>query len=194
MITKFGGQPNWLEEPQWPISKTTGKPMQFICQIVLDKVLFPNAIGTIAYIFMADDSDSGLAITWEYEGGDNAVIIQHGIVPSFVKISKNNESNILEKEYRVFCSYQNEPDYIKEVDELPQEESDMYFNSLHYTKVGGTPAFLQGDNFPKGENWNLLCKLESSKMPFDANFGDCGTAYAFINSDGTEGRFMWQCY
>ena len=31
LVTKFGGQPVWLEEPQWPISRSYGEPMQFIC-------------------------------------------------------------------------------------------------------------------------------------------------------------------
>ena len=28
-VTKFGGEPVWIGEPQWPLSRTTGNPMQF---------------------------------------------------------------------------------------------------------------------------------------------------------------------
>lgn len=34
-VTKFGGQPVWIGEPQWPVSRQYGTPMQFICQIAL---------------------------------------------------------------------------------------------------------------------------------------------------------------
>lgn len=37
--TKFGGQPVWLAEPQWPLSRATGNPMRFVCQIVLRQVV-----------------------------------------------------------------------------------------------------------------------------------------------------------
>jgi hypothetical protein len=30
-VTKFGGQPVWLDEPSWPVSRVYGDPMQFIC-------------------------------------------------------------------------------------------------------------------------------------------------------------------
>src|SRR4051812_18836685 len=32
-VTKFGGQPVWLGEPAWPISRSDGVPMQFVCQV-----------------------------------------------------------------------------------------------------------------------------------------------------------------
>src|SRR5580765_7602219 len=41
-VTKFGGQPDWFSEPQWPLSRQTGKPMRFICQIKLEKGTFPS--------------------------------------------------------------------------------------------------------------------------------------------------------
>ena len=35
-VTKFGGQPVWIDTPQWPLSRQTGKPMQFIGQVALE--------------------------------------------------------------------------------------------------------------------------------------------------------------
>jgi uncharacterized protein YwqG len=194
VVTKFGGQPVWIEEPQWPISKSTGKPMQFICQIVLDEKLFPNMMGNVAYIFMTDDSDGGLSITWEYEAGDNAVIIQKGDIPSFISVSNKNENHTIEKEYMVTYTYHDDLPFVSSDDalELSDDEYHNYLSSLKYTKIGGEPSFLQGDEFPEGDGcWKLLCQLEESKMPFYINFA-CGIAYAFINNKGTEGRFMWQ--
>src|SRR5439155_783936 len=32
-VTKFGGQPVWLEEPAWPLTPATGEPMEFVAQV-----------------------------------------------------------------------------------------------------------------------------------------------------------------
>lgn len=54
-ITKFGGQPVWLNTPHWPIYPITGEPMMFQSQIVLDPALFPDSNGAMAYIFYGDE-------------------------------------------------------------------------------------------------------------------------------------------
>lgn len=77
LVTKFGGQPVWLGEPQWPLSRATGHPMRFICQIALDPDLFGAIPGRMAYVFMTDE-ERHVKGTWEPEGGENAVIIQPG--------------------------------------------------------------------------------------------------------------------
>lgn len=75
--TKFGGQPIWLEQPEWPISRTTGKPMQFVAQIAIDQEQFPQAKGKMAYLFMEQNAtENSMPAFWESDGGDNAVIIQ----------------------------------------------------------------------------------------------------------------------
>jgi hypothetical protein len=76
-VTKFGGQPVWLDKPRWPLSRTLGIPMRFICQIALDPRIFGELPGRMAYLFMTDDENLG-AETSEANGGENAVIIQPG--------------------------------------------------------------------------------------------------------------------
>ena len=83
-VTKCGGQPVWLQEATWPLSKKTGKPMQFLCQIRIDKELFPLAAEEMAYIFMTDVKEEYVDGTYLAEGGENAVIIQPGNVPVFI--------------------------------------------------------------------------------------------------------------
>ena len=56
-VTKFGGQPTWLEEPQWPLSRQSGAPMRFICQIRLDEELFGAVTARMAYLFMTDGEE-----------------------------------------------------------------------------------------------------------------------------------------
>jgi len=49
--TKFGGQPDWINEIQWPIGKTSGKPMKFVCQIDLTEIGLTNVQPKLAYFF-----------------------------------------------------------------------------------------------------------------------------------------------
>src|ERR1700759_4787138 len=76
--TKFGGQPVWLGKADWPLSKATGRPMQFICQIKIDPEKFAPVDARMAYLFMTDDGN--VDGTWEPDGGENAVILQPGDV------------------------------------------------------------------------------------------------------------------
>ncbi|WP_224058200.1 hypothetical protein [Streptomyces kanamyceticus] len=50
--TKFGGQPVWLTDPQWPISAAWDRPMRFVGQIELGPVLGAAGHGKMAYVFV----------------------------------------------------------------------------------------------------------------------------------------------
>jgi hypothetical protein len=73
-VTKFGGQPVWVGKPEWPLSRETGEPMRFICQVALDLEIFGGEAGRMAYIFMTDGEEY-VDGTWDPDG-ENAVIIQ----------------------------------------------------------------------------------------------------------------------
>src|SRR5215217_5247181 len=78
-VTKFGGQPVWLSEPQWPISRETGRQMTFFCQVRLGDVPGLERTAGMAYVFMTDDADGpglGLLRTMSPTYGENAVILQ----------------------------------------------------------------------------------------------------------------------
>jgi len=206
-VTKFGGQPIWLNEPQWPISKETGNPMEFICQLELSEDLFPNSKGRMAYIFMTEEEEY-VDETWEPDGGENAVIIQPGTPqvkvseilngPTIKKYVEVKDKNRLQPELVEFIAkitITSEPDYVTEENRSSWSDTqyEKYAESLHDNKIGGTPIFLQGDEFPKDDSYRLLLQLDSTQVPFYVNFGDSGIGYAFINSDGTVGKFLWQC-
>jgi hypothetical protein len=79
LTTKFGGQPVWLEEPSWPLSRAYGTPMQFIAQIALPAEIAAPGGARMAYLFVTDDADQGSRVfTFESDGGENAVIVQPG--------------------------------------------------------------------------------------------------------------------
>jgi len=206
-VTKFGGQPVWIEESQWPLSKQTGNPMEFICQIELSENLFTGSKGKMAYIFMTEEEEY-IDGTWEPDGGENAIIIQPGIpsvkvkeiqggpsIKKYVKVEGYDRLQPQLKEYSVLLTVQEDPEYASEEIRSNWDDSkfDEYAQSLDGNKIGGTPIFLQGDEFPDGGGFKLLLQLDSTQIPFHVNFGDAGIAYAFINQDGTAGKFLWQC-
>ncbi|OJJ20920.1 hypothetical protein BKI52_10085 [marine bacterium AO1-C] len=58
-ITKFGGQPVWINTPQWPIDPypTEQVKMLFIGQIALNPAVFSGSEGMMAYIFFAEEGE-----------------------------------------------------------------------------------------------------------------------------------------
>lgn len=168
-VTKVGGQPVWLEEPQWPVSRSTGEPMEFLGQFAL-------AGGALAYLFMSADGHE----TWEPEAGENALVIQPGgRVPDFVRVAPHDAGPALGHEHLARAAG-GETEVVGEED---------------FTFLGGpdvAPNWLQGEESP-GEGWQLVVQLDSCDLPYEVNFGDAGIGYAFLSPDGKEGRFLWQC-
>lgn len=196
MVTKFGGQPVWLDEPQWPLSRATGHPMRFICQIALDPDLFGTIPGRMADLFMTD-GERAVKGTWEPEGGENAVIIQPG--EPVVAVAPHRTGPTLQRGEddptgmrRVFKDVEYAVDLTPGTD--PENFSDdEALNHLSEYKIGGAPAFLQGEEYPVGGPWRLLAQIDSGTNLFYLNFGDAGVGYALLSADGTQGRFLWQC-
>ncbi|MCN9240062.1 hypothetical protein NGF19_04530 [Streptomyces sp. RY43-2] len=169
-VTKLGGQPVWLEEPQWPLSRRTGEPLQFLGQFTLDG-------GALGYLFMADGDAEG---TFEPEGGENALLIQPGgRTPDFVSVRAQAEGPTVG------------------ADHLPRPAgaggTDPDGHAWQFLGGPGIePRWLQGEETP-GEGWRLLVQLDSGRLPFTVDFGDSGVGYAFTAPDAKEGRFLWQC-
>ncbi|WP_262402782.1 YwqG family protein [Actinomadura sp. CNU-125] len=166
-VTKIGGQPVWLEEPAWPVSAELETPMRFLGQFALDG-------GRLAYLFMTADEEEYVDDTWEPDAGENALVIQPGgRIPEFVEVEALAEG----------------PTYGP--DHLPVTGTGKWPDQF----LGGPkikPYWLQRDETP-GKGWQLVVQL-SHGMPFEPNFGDAGTGYAFVSPDGKEGRFLWQCH
>ncbi len=208
-MTKFGGQPNWLEEPQWPISSELNSPMRFICQIKLTEDNFPGCVGKIAYIFMTENEEY-VDGTWEPDGGENAVIIQPGGIPqvqvqnietgptlqNYIEVSGESQLQPENVELEVILHNSKDPERIEQgkLFDMPEDQAEAYSKKVAGNKIGGTPGFLQNDEFPSEDvTWKLLLQLDSCGVPFSVNFGDSGISYAFINEDATVGKFLWQC-
>jgi hypothetical protein len=190
-VTKLGGGPVWLQEPQWPLSRSRDRPMPFLGQFRLD-----DGTGEVrlAYVFMSDefvfdmedeeaagededwdveeDDDNSIDDTFEPEGGENAVIIQPGgRVPSFIAVRGQRTG----------------PSFTE--DHLPVDVVTADQNTP-WEFLGGEPRWLQSPELP-GPGWRLVGQLSDD---LGHNFGDAGIAYVFVSPDGLEGRFLWQCH
>jgi len=207
-VTKFGGQPTWLEAPQWPLSRESGKPMRFIGQIALTEEIFGSTVGRMAFLFMTDDEDDYVDGTWEPDGGENAVIVQPGEVtvptqslaqgPTLYRMVHPVGADRLVPEpceFGVRLTLAEDPPFVAEQNrwERGDEENRRYYDAVDGNKVGGTPGFIQGDEFPGEQFTKLLLQLDSNAVPFAVNFGDCGVGYAFLSADSRTGKFLWQC-
>lgn len=205
--TKFGGQPIWVNEPQWPLSAETGQPMRFICQIALTNGLFGGTRAEMAYVFMTD-GDEFVDGTWEPDGGENAVILQPGSTtipcssiaegPTLYRMVKKLFRRRLVPqpcEFGITGPLVDEPDFAPESDRSQWDEDrwEDYSKALSGNKLGGGPLFLQGEEFPGSGSWRLLLQLDSTQVPFFVNFGDAGIGYVFLSDDGARARFLWQC-
>ena len=206
-VTKFGGQPVWLLEAQWPLSRSTDEPMQFICQIALDTEIFGEVPGKIAYIFMTDNED--VDNTFDPNSGENTVVIQPGNFSELIKplmtgptlesgdMSRRKVEFVVRLQSGEDSDFENEADHFKRTNDLTVKELEEEYEkmeSMSDNKIGGTPQFLQRDEFPdESGDWKLLLELDSNTELFYVNFGDSGIGYAFINEQGTKGKFLWQC-
>ncbi|MGE3780535.1 MAG: DUF1963 domain-containing protein [Pirellulaceae bacterium] len=207
-VTKFGGQPVWVEQPQWPLSRETGHPMRFIGQIALTPELGYTSPAQMAYLFITDEEDDSYVDgTWEPEGGENAVILQPGTPrwptrsqptgPTIYRMVEKAGQELLQRESCEFSVQLTETDDIPFVSQeqraqLSESEREAVEGVLDESKIGGTPVFLQGDELPFAGGWQLLLQLDSCSAPFCINFGDAGIGYAFLNSVGDQARFLWQ--
>ena len=189
--SKFGGQPDWLTRPEWPISNETGKPMRFICQINLSEIGFDNFDAKYAYLFMTDEKEY-VDGTWEPDGGENAIILQPG--ENKIRTEKIVDGPSLYKMIESPSSSQLVPKDFKSSIELKKTiEKESTDNLDIINKLNGAPVFLQDEEYPSDEKWNLLIQLDSANVPFYVNFGDAGVGYGFISEDGEKAKFLWQC-
>ncbi len=209
-ITKFGGQPVWLDEPTWPISSGWGTPMRFVCQIRLDPLLFGNGLAKMAYLFLTqaerDDIESGAFdpdIIFPDEG-ENAVILQPGgrcIVNTKASATGPTLYTFDGEPCELSCVLEggDDPEYLErnrlaELARHDHERFESYCDTLAGDKVGGTPLFGNNDSWPANGPWQLLLQLlpkRSEADPFYLNLGaTLATGFAFLSHEQGEGRFL----
>ena len=145
---------------------------------------------------------------WEPEGGENALIVQPANVSPVVDCAALALGPTLEETAEPLLGLSFLPCKTRAVifgvslhvaedpaplsDDLPDAQLEDFFERASGNKLGGVPAFMQGDEFPEGPGpWQLLFQLEEDALPFNINFGN-GVGYGFISADAQRGRFLWQ--
>lgn len=212
-VTKFGGQPVWLTEPQWPLSRMYSTPMQFICQIRLYPELFGTLEAQMAYLFMTESvGEKGFPETWDSDAGENAVILQPGIWtgptlpltegPSLRKWVQENRRWRQSRWQKVPCEYAVELQAGEDTEDLwspwPDPDDKAAWNTrwgfFSEDKLGGIPVptiNYASFPYPYGGPWRLLLQLNTNEDRYDVNFGTDGNGYALLSEDGRVGKLLW---
>lgn len=202
-ITKFGGQPIGLEESQWPISEGWHDKMMFVGQILIEKGMLGNDKDFIAYIFVThpkscEDDFFDPDVT-EWNGGENAVIIRliedinledENYTKGPTIFDENNEGF----EYIPILEEGSDPEFITsdEYRKFDDAKRDRYFDAIDTDKIGGTPLFFRGDEWPEGK-WKLLLQLHCNFLPFVLNLGGMPILYVFVSDDYKDAGLLVQC-
>ncbi|MEM6344160.1 MAG: DUF1963 domain-containing protein [Bacteroidota bacterium] len=213
LVSKFGGQPVWLNSPSWPLDPVTNEQMLFLCQLDLVEPIFSKAVGTMVYIFVSDAEiqyDEGIAVI--IQSGTSVIKCADSEI-SFVSKAKGpsiyeirDDGSEIEKEYRLeFESVENETDIsLEEIDdifEIDLKEGYRFFRpEFSGNKMGGLPIVIGGfSNLPEfysQEDWHLLLQLapidgywnnrEANFFPFHMELGEFGILTIFISKDYTQ--------
>ena len=204
-VTKFGGDPVWIDGPQWPLGRLYGKPMRFLAQVAIDPHVFPDAVARMAYLFMTNDGD-GSEPTWDPDAGENAAILQPGL-PSPVACAPLYTGPTLMTpgtgpddptwkalEYAVELTSQAEPDFMSYPERMARssQEQTQYWEAMAGHKIGGAPLFETEDWLPFSDSHLLLQLDGAGGTPFFLPFGFSGSGWIMANADVTEARFKWR--
>lgn len=189
--SKFGGQPNWINTPQWPIGPNEEEPMIFLGQITLDDAIFPNCGNVTAYIFFEGDFeplyDENITIvlqtpetTYVDEENEYLTFIDEAEGPMLSEVLVKGEDEVAYNIYKVIYS-----EVEHEAVVTPQENyQSIEFDSekgYHFlkpelagNKVGGQPLYISGMSTPPevftSENWLQLLQLAPTKGYWTEDF------------------------
>lgn len=206
-VTKFGGQPVWIDQPAMPLSRRTGQPMTFIAQVLVPQSWHAGLGVRMAYIFMTGAGFDDKAMeTWDPNDGETAVIVQQaragvvladssGVYPQTLQRWSEDEG----PRRQIPCEYAVDEVPMEERAHVPQDElfesGETVFNETNEgwrgNKIGGSPYWIQAEEFPY-DDWRLLLQLHDGDYPFSLNLGT-GVGYVFLDGACAEGQLLWQC-
>jgi hypothetical protein len=197
-ITKFGGLPNWLGEPCFPVNGKTKNSISFLCQIEIDNEIFKDIEADMAYIFF----DTGVDIDW-----DNwAVILQSKSGKTWESYQPDikrghtlmQSSAIVRDEYTVKLRLSADETWVSksERENWTFEQFEEYRSRFYFTKVGGTdalPTYLAAHVDSEEEGY-LLLQIDfapEATFPFEIDGVDEATFFWFyLSKDGHRVDFL----
>ena len=192
---KFGGQPDWVEAPTWPLGADSA-PLVFFGQLPVTA----GGQARTAYVFIDPEGNH-----WEPLGQANAVLLQPGAPCQLETAPLSTGPQLFEfvheagqfrrrwraRRYERFIRLEEGLD--PERWEWPQLPPETYRRDEQgdWKKVGGTPLFLQGEESPPGDGWNFAFQFSAAWA--GRELGDGAECYGFVRADGA-GAFFWQCH
>ncbi|AFZ57320.1 DUF1963 domain-containing protein [Anabaena cylindrica FACHB-243] len=220
-ITKFGGQPVWINEPTWPLAFETGEKMLFMGQIALEDSIFPNSNGVMVYVFIWGDAEplyaEAMAVVIQtpemiYKT-EEVEYISDATGLSIYEFDENSKENY--KEYEILLSpikseIATPPSaHYNRYDELDIELG-YNFSRPEFAgnKIGGQPLYINQPTNPREEfdskEWLLLLQLAPQQgyyllprfqpnfYPFSMELGEFGILTIFIANDYTQAKLFIQ--
>lgn len=187
---KFLGQPDWREEPAWPLT-AAGEPLSFYAQL-------PLPGDRTAYIFLDGPEE------WQPLGPGNAVVVQPGnlchLPTAPLRHARQDYVSRDRGTYR--HRWQGIPRPSVFVELVPSSDPLSWDNPVpagehardderYWNKIGGTPRWLQGEEYPPGEGWAFLAQFVADS--FGGERGDGAVCYLWQHPDGRV-AFGWQCH
>ncbi|MFB2835478.1 DUF1963 domain-containing protein [Floridanema evergladense] len=198
LITKFGGQPVWLNktEATWPLSPETGKKMLFMGQIALEEAIFPNSKEAIAYLFFADEVEllynEAVAIviqtkeavykTVNYDRVDTPLEYVSAATGEGVYELDEDQQKLPAKDYNVLlCDLEIETatPLNERWDCWNDLDLDTGYNfskpELAGNKIGGQAIYVENVEAPlcyESEDWHLLLQLAPKEGYWDLSLQD----------------------
>jgi len=199
-VTKFGGQPLWMKDAQWPLSKATAKPLRFIGQLDLTQPGLELDDPMMAYLFVEiyDEHDD------KYCEENFAVILQSrqssGVVGPTGPVAS-------EQEWVLDGRVVDEPHWAEMAKRFStaaagsDEDFEAHTAAFSGPKLGGTPVAPEEIFLPTGSeiDWQLLLQLPEhefdsdnpANVPFIMDYGDGGTGWFLLSKNKKEARFAW---
>ncbi|MFJ9765121.1 hypothetical protein ACIRUY_15005 [Streptomyces erythrochromogenes] len=210
-VSKFGGQPVWLDAPAWPVHPSTGEPLVFIGQFRI-----PGDEVRLAYLFLSEEDMVMGGDT--PEDGEAVVLVQpDGRIPDFASIgSPGTQGRTL---WRWGPDHTEVPvEWLTDLTPMPPELDEAANQAAacfrprqdkgpraEFPERAWPKDFLGGEAiYPNYQargidnSWLFLCQFEDrgeeegEEDPFFLNFG-YGSGFLFLSPDHLEGRFMWDC-
>ena len=189
-VTKFGGQPVWVDAPTWPLG-TDGLPQTFLAQFALPEerrvaYLFvdpswdPDAGGSEGFLFAQPGSWAGPALplatgptypSWQERSDCYIRRVMLPRIESAVDLEPGRDP----LDWESFRA-----------DEIGWRDDDRDWN-----KVGGIPLWLQSDETPDGPGWRFVFQYTASTIGYE--MGDAAQCYGFVHDDG-HGLFVAQSH
>ncbi|MGY4393992.1 hypothetical protein [Streptomyces sp. TE12347] len=208
-VSKFGGQPVWLDGPAWPVHPRSGEPLVFIGQFRV-----PGDEVRLAYLFLHEEG-MDMAGTAP-EDGEAVVLVQPGgRTPSFASVgAPGTRGRTL---WRWGPDEEEVPvEWLTDLTPIPPELDEAANQAAAFARylrgegpdvevpdgqwpedfLGGEALYPNHQAFGVDPGWLFLCQFqdrgEAKDDPFFLNFG-YGSGFLFLSSDHLEGRFMWDC-